>query len=281
MSRRVFSGQRIGLVRRDRVADAGLHVAPPAVIGAGEANQAFAAGVIAGEAHRLHHGFGAGHVERDLVEPGNLAQPPHIIRDHGMIGAEHRAQRMGALFCRGDALPVKIIAEDVDAVGAGQVVEHIAIDIGDGDAGRGLHKGTGRKMLPHQPAVLERHPVGLGELQVGDALGRLRRHLPAGGVALLVEPRQPEEAVLPPGGDISRRSVGAEEIVDIELIERHQPRHQAGHFGMSGQGTVFGPRKSQAGVQFGEDGRGAGYRSGGQGQNRKGRIHATSAIQCS
>ena len=121
-------GQRIGLVRRNRIADAGLHVAPPAVIGAGETNQMRAAGVIAGKPHRLHHRFGAGHVERDLVEPGNLAQPADIVGDDGMIGAEHRAERMRARLGLGDALLVEVVAEDVDAVGAGQVVEHIAVD---------------------------------------------------------------------------------------------------------------------------------------------------------
>ena len=189
-------GQRIGLVRRHRVADAGLHVAPPAVIGAGEANQVRALGVVARQPHRLHDRFGAGHVERDFVEPGNLAQPPHVVGDDGMIGAEHGAERMGALFGFRDALLVEVVAEDVDAVGAGQVVEHIAVDIGDGDAGGGLHEGAGAEIFPHQPAVLERHPVAFGELQVGDARSRLGRHLPALGVALLIEAGEAEEGVL-------------------------------------------------------------------------------------
>ena len=56
-------------------------------------------------------------------------------------------------------------------------------------------------MLADQPAVLKRHPVGLGELQVGD-LGRgLRRHLPAFGEPVLVDAGEPEEAVLALGGD--------------------------------------------------------------------------------
>ena len=89
-------GQRIGLVRRNRIADAGLHVAPPAVIGAGETNQMRSPGVVAGEPHRLHDRFGAGHVERDFVEPGNRAQPLDVVDDDGMVGAEHRAERMRA-----------------------------------------------------------------------------------------------------------------------------------------------------------------------------------------
>ena len=58
------------------------------------------------------------------------------------------------------------------------------------------HEGAGAEMLAHQPAVLERHPVGFGELQVGDAARRLRRHLPALGVTVLIEAGEPEEAVL-------------------------------------------------------------------------------------
>ena len=233
-----------------------------------------AAGVVARQPHRLHHGFGAGHVERDFVEPGNLAQPPHVVGDDGVIGAEHRAERMGALLGLGDALLVEVVAEDVDAVGAGQVVEHVAVEIGDRDAGRRLHEGAGAEMLAHQAAVLERHPVGFGELQVGDALGRLRGHLPALGVALLVEAGEPEEAVLALQRDVVGRAVGAEEIVDVEFVKRHQPRDHVGHLGMSGQRAVLGARQRQPRLQFGEDCRGASDRSGGQGENRKGRIHA-------
>ena len=203
------------------------------MIGAGKANQMRASGVVARQPHRLHDRFGAGHVERDFVEPGYLAQPPHIVGDDGVIGAEHRAERMGARLGRGDAFLVEVVAEDVDAVGTGQVVECIAVDVGDGDARGRFHEGAGSEILPDQPAVLERHPVGFRELQIGDALGRLRRHLPALGVALLVEAREPEEAVLALQRDVIRRAVGAEEVVDIEFVMRQQPRDHLGHFGMS------------------------------------------------
>ena len=136
-------------------------------------------------------------------------------------------------------------------------------------------------MLADQAAVLERHPVGFGELQVGDSLRSLQRHLPSPGVALLVERREFEKAVLPLQGDFRRRAVRAEEIIDAEFVERHQPRDQPGHLGMSRQRAVLGPRQRQPGVQFGKDCRGAGYRNRGQGQNRKRRIHATSANQYS
>ena len=272
-------GERIGLVRRHRIADAGLHVAPPAVIGAGKTNQMRASGVIARQPHRLHHGFGAGHVERDLVEAGNLAETFDVVGDDGMVGTEHGPERMRALFQLRDAVLVEIVSEDVDAVGAGEVVGDVAVDIGHGDAGRRGHKGAGRKMFAHQPRVLERHPVGLGEFQVGNPRRRLRRHLAALGVTVLIDAGEPEEAVLALHGDVSRRAVGAKELVDIEFVMRHQPRDHFGHLGMSGQRAVFGARQRQPRLQFGEGRRGAGNRCGGQRQNRKGRIHATSASQ--
>ncbi len=132
MSRRVRSTlqrilrhvlQRVGLVRRHRVADAGLHVAPPAVIGAAEAHHVGAAGVIAREPHRLHHRLGAGHVERHFVEAGDFRQPRDVLGDHRMIAAEHRAELADALLAALQAALVEVVAEDVDAVGAGQVVE--------------------------------------------------------------------------------------------------------------------------------------------------------------
>src|ERR1700712_4173701 len=58
-------GQRVGVVGGGWVADAGLNVAPPAVIGAAESDQVGAVGVIAGQADCLHDRFGAGHVEGD------------------------------------------------------------------------------------------------------------------------------------------------------------------------------------------------------------------------
>ena len=107
-------------------------------------------------------------------------------------------------------------------------------------------------MLPHQPAVLKRHPIGFGELQVGDAVSCIHRHLPSPGVSLLVEVCEPEEAVLTLHGDFGRRAVGAEEIIDVEFVMRDQPGNHLGHFGMSGQRAVFCPRQRQPRLQFGE-----------------------------
>ncbi len=164
-------------------------------------------------------------MERYLVEAGYFAQPLRIVGDDRVIAPEHRSERMCPRFRLGDALLVEVIAEDIDAVGTGEVVEDVAVDVGDGDAGRGSDERARAEILLHQPAVLERHPVRLGELQVGDAFGGFRRQRASPGVAVRIEAREPEEGVLALGGDVRRRAVGAEEIVNVELVVRDQPRH--------------------------------------------------------
>ena len=161
--------QGVGLARGHRISDARLNVAPPAVIGAAEANEVRAARVIARQPHRLHHRFGAGHVERHLVLSRNLPQAFDVVHDRRMVGAEHRSEITDALKSALDALLVKIVAEEIDPVGAGQVVVAITVKIADGHAGRRLHERPGAQMLTHKTAELEWHPIGVGELQVRNA----------------------------------------------------------------------------------------------------------------
>ncbi|MGY4218906.1 hypothetical protein ACVMFB_005405 [Bradyrhizobium sp. USDA 4522] len=132
-------------------------------------------------------------------------------------------------------------------------------------------------MLAHQAAVLERHAVGFGELQVGDALRDLGGQRAALGVAIPVEAGEAEEAVLALHRDVLRRAVGAEEIVDVEFVVRDHPRDHLGHLGMSGQRAVLSTRERDAGLNFGESCGGAGKRGGGQRENRKGCFHDRSA----
>ena len=130
--------QRVGLARRERIADAGLHVAPPAVVRAAEAHQVAAARVVARQPHGLHHRLGSRHVKGHLVQPGDLEQAAHVVGGHRMIGAEHRPEVAHPLAAARDALLVEVVAEHVHAVRAGQIVEAVAVEIGDRDAGRGL-----------------------------------------------------------------------------------------------------------------------------------------------
>ena len=95
-----------------------------------------AARVIARQPHRLHHRLGARHVKRNLIQPGNLSQARDIVGNDRMIGAEHRAEIAHPFGAAVDAILIEIVAEKIGPVGAGQVVEHVAVEIGDRDAGR-------------------------------------------------------------------------------------------------------------------------------------------------
>ncbi|MEY9293182.1 hypothetical protein ABH979_006256 [Bradyrhizobium ottawaense] len=266
-------GEGVGLVRRNRVADAGLHVAPPAVIGAGETNQMRALGVVARQPHRLHHGLGAGHVERDFVEAGDLAEPLHVLEDDGMVGAEHGAECMRPLLGALDALLVEVVAEDVDAVGAREVVGGVAVDVRDGDAARGLHEGRGAQMLADETRELERHAVALGEVQVGDGFRRFLRHRATPGVALGVKLGEAEEGVLTLRHHVIRRAVAAEIFVALEFVEREQLCHPARHLGVPGERPVLGAGQFDPRLDLREDG--GSRRCGGHGhrENRECRFH--------
>jgi hypothetical protein len=190
-----------------------------------------------------------------------------------VVEAEHRPQRLRARLGLGDALLIEVVAEDVDAIGAGEVVEPVAVEVGQRHARRGLHEAAGAEMLADQAAVLEWDPVGLGELQVGNLRGRLRGGLAAPGEATLEGGAEPEEGVLPLRSDFGRSAIGREEIVDVELVVRDQPRHPARHLRVSGQGPVLGPRQFKARLELGGDRCRRGDDAGRKRQHRNRCIH--------
>ena len=70
-------------------------------------------------------------------------QARDVVGDHRMVGAEHRAERAHPGGAALDALLVEVVAEHVDAVGAGEVVEAVAVEIGDGHADDDCTKAAG------------------------------------------------------------------------------------------------------------------------------------------
>ena len=68
-----------------------LHAVPPAVVGAGERHNEFAAGVEARQPHRGHDGFGAAHVERHFVEPGNRLEQRDVVGHQWVQRPENRS----------------------------------------------------------------------------------------------------------------------------------------------------------------------------------------------
>ena len=249
---RVHVIERIGLARRQRIAGAGLHILPPAMVGAGEAHQMLLASVIARQPHRLHHGLGARHVKTHLVQARELAQPVDVLGHAGVIAAQHGTERRpeaGALL---HALLVEIDAEDVDAVGAGQVVIALAVEVLQLHPLGRLPESAHRQLLAHIGAELERHAVAPGQLQVGQALARLRRQRQRARRTLAQAAGEPRETGPAPGLHLERRVIDAEEFILAIGIARQQPRDALGHARMPGQRGVLGARELESPAQPGE-----------------------------
>ena len=94
-----------------------------------------------------------------------------------MIGAQDRAEVAHAFRAlRSMQILVEVVAEQVDAIRPGQVVEHVAVEIGDRHAGRRFQERSGGQMSPDDAAELERHAIGAVNCR-SEMLGRgLRRH---------------------------------------------------------------------------------------------------------
>ena len=238
--------QRVDVADRPRIADAGLHAIPPAVVGAGELDEVRSPGVVPRQPHRLHHRFGARHVEGHLVEAGQAAQPLDVVEDHRMVGAEHRTQRPDAGDAVLDAALVGVVAEDVDAVRAGQVEGDVAVEIADPHAVRGLDEAADAQLLADQPPELERHAIPVRELQIRDGFGRGGggRERARGARGQLVG--QAGKAGPPPLGDLEGRAIGGEEAVRPVVVERHQPRQALRQASVAVQRSVLGARQLDA-----------------------------------
>ena len=247
--------KRVGLVRRQRVADAGLHVAPPAMIGATEPHQVRSPRMIACQPNRLHDSFGARHMKRDLIETRELLEHLYVLDDQGMIGAEHRTKLAHPRSAALDRLFVEVVAEEVYAVGTADIVEAIAVEISNGHAFARLHEGGGGQVGAYVAVVLERHPVGVGELQVRDAFSRFGGAPDRFGKARVVKSRQPGEPCTAARNNVLRRSVGTEESRLVVFVKRHEPRKPPRDPCMTGDRFMFGLRKLETPPQCYQRGR--------------------------
>ena len=160
-----IEGERV-FGRRHGVARAGLHIVPPAVVGAGKAHNFGLARVVARQAHRLHHRLGTRHVKRHFVHAGNLAQALHVVEDNGVVGAQHHAQWLGQGSAFGHAGFVVVRAEQVDAVGTGHIDEAITVQIGQPHTAALAPKAAQLDVLRQQSTELVGHTVLTDELQV-------------------------------------------------------------------------------------------------------------------
>ena len=190
-----------------------------------------------------------------------------------MIRAQHGSEIAHALGAARHALFIEVVAEQVDAVGAGEIVEGVAVQVGDRDAAGRLHERAGLQMRAHQAAELEWHAVGVGELQVGDRAGYLDGLSDRLRVALAIERGQAEESGAALLGNVRRRIVGVEEAPLVILVERYQRGEQPRHPRVSTERAVLGARQVEPRFELDQRGRGRGGAGRIEGEGRGQRFH--------
>ena len=62
--------------------------------------------------------------------------PFDIVGDDGMVGAKDGPEVVDPFRAAGDALLVEVISNKIDTIRIRQVVQDIAVEVGDGDARR-------------------------------------------------------------------------------------------------------------------------------------------------
>jgi hypothetical protein len=107
-------------------------------------------------------------------------------------------------------------------------------------------------VCPNQTAILERHTIEVGELEIRYPVDDLGRTPNGFCKARLIKGREPHEACAPASRNIIRRIIGREEGTIIKLVEWNQPGNSPRHPGMTGQRLVFRSRQRQALLYFGK-----------------------------
>src|SRR5262249_3919509 len=110
----IHLAQRVGVAGHPRISKTGLYVVPPPVVRAREADEVRFTRVKSRKPYSLHHGLGAGHMERHLVESGNVPEAVDVLLNERMVGAKHRSELSHAFDPGVDAVFVKVVAENVD-----------------------------------------------------------------------------------------------------------------------------------------------------------------------
>src|SRR5271165_4667689 len=90
-------------------------------------------------------------------------------------------------------------------------------------------------MLAHEMTKLERHAVGVGELQVGDAVGGLGGASGCLCVSCAVELGKPREGGAAAHCNVLRRMIALEELRLVILVKRDKRCDAACDPGMTGQ----------------------------------------------
>src|SRR6476646_4429154 len=149
-------------------------------------------------------------MERHLLQSGDLLDSLDVVGNDRVVGTEHWSEIANTLRPAGDALLVEVVAEQIDAVRVGNVVEVVAVHVGNGNTGGGFENGTGGQVFANMAAELERDPIDRGELQVGDSAADLGGRGTGAWEALAINRGEPRETTAPSAHDGVRRIVRAE-----------------------------------------------------------------------
>ena len=231
---------------RHGVARTWLHIVPPAVVRPSEANNFSLLAVVSGQAHRLHHGFGARHVKRHFVFARQLTQALDVIQDTRVIAAQHRAQIIGHGCTFGHARLVKVVAKQVHAIRAGDVDELIAVHVGQIHVMARVPEIAQLQMFSEHFAKLIGHAVLAGQLHVrnhGFGLSGMRQGFGAALFQCLPQPRECSFAHLADGFG---RTIDAKPSGLRVAVSRQPVGKSLGHAQVPAQRWMFCQRQLQA-----------------------------------
>lgn len=128
---------------------------------------------------------------------------------------------------------------------AAYVEQAVAVDVGHGDAGRGLEECAARQVLSDHAAELKGHAIARRELEVRH---RARQLAAAGGPlgkALRVELRELAESRTPRGGHFRGGIIRAEEPRLVVLVVANESHQEPRETRVSGKRAVLGARQQQ------------------------------------
>src|SRR5262249_53675837 len=152
----------------------------------------------------------------------------YVLGDERVICPENRPESAHARNPGVDALLVEVVAEEIDAVRAREIVVDAAVEIRDAHPGRFLHERSDFQVGGDEPAVLERHSVLVRELEIGYAglelLAERKRRRRAFGQ----QGSQPKKAGAPLPYDARFGAVGIEEPLLVVFVARNELRDPLG-----------------------------------------------------
>ena len=185
-------------------------------------------------------------MERYGVQSRDHAQATHVVRHHGVVGAEHRPESVSPGHGLADARAVEVVTEQIDAVRTRQVIEAVAVEVGNLHALRALDENAGAEALAHDRTERDRDPVAAGEFEVGEVLEDDTAGRSGAREALLEDRGEAQEALVPTLGDDRRCAVHGRERRLVESVSGQSRGQPLRNSDVALQRWVLGARPREA-----------------------------------